>query len=75
MDHPFSLPISPCAPFLGTHLSLRSPFALYEDDWGRVRRKTCSLPCLTASFVTVTETNIIDFQQSLLPAYVAEVES
>ena len=33
----FSLPISPCAPFLSTHLSLRSPCALYEDDWGRVR--------------------------------------
>ena len=33
----FSLPISPCAPFLGTHLSLRSSCALYEDDWGRVR--------------------------------------
>ena len=29
---------TPCAPFLGTHLSLRSPCALYEDDWGRVRQ-------------------------------------
>ena len=34
----FSLPISPCAPFLDTHLSLRSPCALYEDDWGRVSK-------------------------------------
>ena len=37
MGRAFSLPISPCAPFVGTHLSLRSPCALYEDDWGRVR--------------------------------------
>ena len=32
----FSLPISSCAPFLGTHLSLRW-YILYKDDWGRVR--------------------------------------
>ena len=44
----FSLPISPCAPFIGTHLSLRSPCALYEDDWGRVsngRKQTIQLNC------------------------------